>query len=330
MIFKICLIGCGAHSSGVHGPSLKKYAAMNPQAILAACCDMDAVKAAEYSQKFGFMKNYTGFEKMLDDECPSVVSVVTPVKATFDVVSKVMKRGYPVILEKPPGIDAREARELLAISRQYNIPNRVAFNRRFMPIVRKLKQLMYENLRPGSIQNIEYYVGRFNRKDSDFSTTAIHGIDTVRFIMDCNYSHVKFFYQEFPELGQGVANIHMYCTFENGAAANIHFCPVSGAMIERVRIDALDNTFFLEMPMHNSYDSSGRLTHIQRNCVITDLTGKEISDGEEAYEAGGFYYENASFFDMLISGQNPQEIATAVQSVEVAECIRKRLPEYKA
>ena len=329
MIFKICLIGCGNHSSNVHGPSFKKYASLNPQAILGACCDIEESKAAEYSQEFGFMKYYSDFEKMLDDETPNVVCVVTPVEATFDIASKVMKRGYPIILEKPPGKDTREARELLSISKQYNIPNRVAFNRRFMPLVRKLKQLMHENLKTGTIQNLEYYMGRFNRTDPDFSTTAIHGIDAVRFIMDCNYTHVRFFYQEFPESGHGVANIYMYCTFENGATANIHFCPVSGAGIERVRIDALDNTFFLQMPTQNSYDSPGRLTHMQRDCVVADLTGKKISDGEESFEVGGFYYENASFFDSLISGQNPQEIAAAVQSVEVAECIRKKLPEYK-
>lgn len=245
ILFKICIIGCGSHSSGVHGPSLREYAGLNPQAALAACCDMNAAKAAEYSREFGFMKSYSDFEKMLDDEKPDAVSIVTPVEATFGVVSKVMKKGYPVIFEKPPGRDSREVRELLSISRQCDIPNRVAFNRRFMPLVRKLKEMMDENLKPGTIQNIEYHMGRVNRIDPDFSTTAIHGIDAVRYIMDSAYKHIRFFYQEFPELGQGVANIYMHCTFENGAAASINFCPVSGTTDERVRIDALDNTFLL-------------------------------------------------------------------------------------
>lgn len=327
-MFKICIIGCGNHSSGVHGPSLKKYAGLNPQVTLAACCDTDVSKAAEYSRKFGFIEYYSDFEKMLEVEKSDAVCVVTPVDATFGVVSKVMKSGFPVLLEKPPGKDGQEVRELLSISKQYNIPNRVAFNRRFMPIVRKLKQMMDENLKPGTIQNIEYHMGRFNRRDPDFSTTAIHGIDAVRYIMDSDYRYVKFFYHEFPELGHGVANIYMYCTFENGAAANINFCPVSGTTDERIRIDALDNTFLLYMPFRDSYDLSGKLVYMRKNCVIAELTGKEVSDGDEPFETGGFYYENASFFDLLISGQKPQEIETTIQSVEVAECIRKRLPEY--
>lgn len=68
---------------------------------------------------------------------------------------------------------------------------------------------------------------------------------------------------------------------------------------------------------------------MQHNRVTSELTGKEISDGDGTFETGGFYYENASFFDLLISEQKPQKIETAVQSVEVAERIRKRLPEYK-
>lgn len=329
-MFKICLIGCGNHSSKVHGPSLRKYAGMNQEALLAACCDMNEARAAKYSEEFGFAANYSDFNIMLDEEKPDVVCVVTPVEATFGIVSKVMKRGFAVLLEKPPGKDGQEVRELLSISKRYNIPNRVAFNRRFMPLVRKLKQMMNENIKPGTIQNIEYQMERYNRTDPDFSTTAIHGIDAVRYIMDCDYKHIKFFYQELPELGFNVANVHMYCTFENGANANLHFCPVSGAVNERASINAMDNTFFLQMPMRNCYDWPGKLVHIKQNCVAAELSGKEISDGEEPFETGGFYYENASFFDLLISGQKPQEIETTVQSVEVAECIRKRLPEYEA
>lgn len=102
-MFKICIIGCGVQSSRVHGPSLRKYAGLTPQAVLAASCDMDGSKAAEYSRKFGFMKYYSDFVKMLDYEKPDAVFIVTPIEATFGVVSKVMKKGYLVIFKKPPG-----------------------------------------------------------------------------------------------------------------------------------------------------------------------------------------------------------------------------------
>ncbi|HBR32332.1 MAG TPA: hypothetical protein DD733_09645, partial [Clostridiales bacterium] len=99
---------------------------------------MNEARAAKYSEEFGFAANYSDFNIMLDEEKPDVVCVVTPVEATFGIVSKVMKRGFAVLLEKPPGKDGQEVRELLSISKRYNIPNRVAFNRRFMPLVRKL------------------------------------------------------------------------------------------------------------------------------------------------------------------------------------------------
>lgn len=67
---------------------------------------------------------------------------------------------------------------------------------------------------------------------------------------------------------------------------------------------------------------------IRKNCVIVDLTGKEVSDGDEPFETSGIYYENASFFDLLISGQKLHEIEKAIQSVGIAECISKSLPGY--
>ena len=42
---------------------------------------------------------------------------------------------------------------------------------------------------------------RVDRRDPDFSVTAIHGIDAVRFLARSDYAHVRFRYQEHPTSG---------------------------------------------------------------------------------------------------------------------------------
>jgi hypothetical protein len=52
-------------------------------------------------------------------------------------------------------------------------------------------------------------------------------------------------------------------------------------------------------------------------------------DGAEFYISNGFYHENRDFFESVRAGRVPEHgLATAIQSVAVAECIRKRAGEF--
>ena len=53
-----------------------------------------------------------------------------------------MRMGVPLMLEKPPGANAEEARRLVQVQQETGVPHRVAFNRRYMPQLRKVEDLM--------------------------------------------------------------------------------------------------------------------------------------------------------------------------------------------
>lgn len=107
---------------------------------------------------------------------------------------------------------------------------------------------MAEDLPPGELQHLQYDFYRVGRTDADFSTTAIHGIDAARFLAGSAYSRIAFHYRELPELGPTTANILLDCTFVSGVTAQICFLPVSGAVIERATLHALDRIYFLRLP----------------------------------------------------------------------------------
>ena len=330
MSFKICTIGCGSISSMVHGPSYKKYALTYPDVELTACCDLDEEKAALYKETFKFSRYYTDFIVMLDKEKPDAVCLIVPEKLTASMSIKIMERGYPVIMEKPPGLDRNETMGIIRAAEKYNIPNQIAFNRRYTPLVKKLKGILGESFKPEELHNIRYDLFRVKRMDEDFAATAIHGIDTVKFLAGSNYRNIRFEYQEFYELGPNVANIFLYCEFESGTRAQLNFCPVTGVTFERATINAFNNTFLLELPIWCGLDSPGRLLHILNNEIIETFTGNDVSDGTEMFENNGFYAENVSFFDDIREGRKPEgDVISALQSVEVADFIRKRKNEYR-
>lgn len=329
MSFKICSIGCGTIATGYHGPSYARYAAIHPDTELAACCDTDEAKAIEFRNRFGFARHYTDLVSMLEAEKPDAVCLIVPEPLTCELSCEILKMGYPLLMEKPPGRTTEEIDRMIAAAHASDAATQVAFNRRYAPLVRELRRLLAKTFQPSDIQHVRYDFTRVGRTDVNFSWTAIHGIDTARFIAGSDYQHIRFHYQEFPDLGPKTANIFMDCTFTSGATAHLDFCPVAGVVVERATVYAYDNTFFLNVPVWGAVDSPGLLQHFKKGELEQDIVGTDVCGGSESVELMGFYAENASFFDALREGRRPTgDLRDARQSVEIAQCIGERRSEY--
>lgn len=331
MAFRVCVIGCGSLSTSAHGPALRRYAGQHGEVVLAACCDLDPARAERYRAAFGFERGYTDFREMLRRERPDAVCLMAPVDRTCELSCAVLDMGFPLLMEKPPGLNRSECLAMIAAAEKAGVPNQVAFNRRYAPLVCGLKARLEAAFQPVDIQDIRYDFFRVNRRDADFATTAIHGIDTVRFLAGAPYRRVRFGYHELPALGPTVANLHMDCEMVSGATAHLHFCPVTGVIVERATVALFDHTFFVHIPIWKAFDSPGRLQHLVRGELVEDVDGGTIEGAEEMYMASGFYGENASFLDDLRAGRRPAgDIRSGLQSVEIADAIRQRLPVYEA
>ena len=267
---------------------------------------------------------------MLDAERPDAVVVVVPVERTAAVGSMVLERGLPLLLEKPPGATVPEVDRLIAAAEGGGrpVPHQVAFNRRFAPLVRELRRRIEE---AGPLQHLHYEMTRVERRDPDFSTTAIHGLDAVRYLAGCDYAEARFRYRELPGLGPGVANILVDAVMASGATAHLAFCPVAGVLVERAVAHAHGHSLFLNVPMWSGVDSPGRLWHYAGGRLAAEVGGEEVGDGTALFELGGFYRETVAFLDALAAGRLPSPgLREARQSVEIAERVRHRAAEYRA
>jgi predicted dehydrogenase len=330
---KLCLVGCGDHAQSSHGPAQAKYAAAHPELVLAACCDTVEARADAFRARFGFRRAYGDAERMLDAEAPDAVVVVVPETATVAVAEGVLRRGLPLLVEKPPGRTAAEVDRLVAAADRGRdgrpVLHQVALNRRYVPLVAELRRRLAALGSEVPIQHVHYEMTRIDRRDADFSITAIHGIDTVRHLAGSDYAHVRFRYQELPALGGGVANIFMDAVMASGATAHLAFCPVAGVSVERATVHARGDTFFLHVPMWGAYDSPGQLVHLHDGRVAARVGGDALTPGAKPFELGGFLAELDAFLGALARGALPSpSLREARQSVVVADHIRLRSPEY--
>jgi myo-inositol 2-dehydrogenase/D-chiro-inositol 1-dehydrogenase len=169
---------------------------------------------------------------------------------------------------------------------------------------------------------------RVDRRDPDFSLTAIHGIDTVRHLARCDYHDIFFRYQDVPGAGPGVANIFLDATLLGGAVASLEFLPVSGVAMERITVVTDGATWVLGMPI-GGVDGDGWLRRYSRGVLEWETSGPAVAGSLAPEVLGGFAEESAGFFDALRSGQRPAaDFGTARQSVVVAQCIRERRSRF--
>jgi predicted dehydrogenase len=327
---RLCQVGCGEHARVAHGPSQARLARERTDLVLAGCCDVDAARAESFRRDFGHARAFTDVATMLEAERPDAVVVVVPVERTPAVASQVLERGLPLLLEKPPGEAAADVDRLILAAERggHVVPHQVAFNRRFVPLVQELRRRIEA---AGSLQHVHYEMTRVERRDPDFSTTAIHGLDAVRYLSGCDYAEARIRYREMPELGRGVANVLVDAVMASGATAHLAFCPVAGVLVERATVHAHGHTLFLRLPMWSGVDSPGRLSHFAAGRLAEDITGDHCGDGTALHELGGFYRETVAFLDAVAEGRPPSpSLRESRQSVAIAEAVRRRAPEYRA
>jgi len=265
--------------------------------------------------------------KMLDAERPDAVSLVVPVERTGELAGLILEWGFPLLLEKPPGRTVAEVDRMIAAAG--GIVHQVAFNRRFAPLVRELKRRLDDVGSP--LQHVRYEMARVDRRDPDFSTTAIHGVDAVRFLAGSDYAEVRFRYQPLAGVGPGVVNVFLDAVMESGVTAQLGFCPLAGVVVERATLHARDHTFELHLGIWDSVDAPGRVRHFEHGRLHREVAGDSVAERDAPFVHGGFYGEYESFLVALREGRPPSpSLEEARQSVAVMECMRERRNEYHA
>ena len=320
MTFRIAIIGCGWVSNACHGPAYKIYSMQHPDVELAACCDVDAEKAEKFRIQFGFRKSYRDHRVMLDVERPDAVCLNVPEPLICPLGCSILEAGFPLLCEKPPGLCLEETDRLIASARKGRAIHQVAFNRRYTPLINELKRRL--NQRP--IDYIQYDLHRFGRLKKDFSTTAIHAIDVVRYLLNSDYQDVRFHYLE-PNPGR--LSYILEGTLVCGTMFRICAFPTSGVAVERATVLAPDSAWYLACNI--GFDTPGWLRYYESGKLIEEINGADLSGTEEDYILNGFFAEDVAFFEAVRSGeQTESDFVSARQSVEIMQCLRERRSDF--
>lgn len=329
MTFKIAVIGCGWVSMDCHGPAYARYARTHPGVELTACCDLDAQRAAAFSERFGFLHAYTHYKEMLQADKPDAVCLNVPPEAVCSIGCAILDQGYPLLCEKPPGISVAEVDSLIVSAHRSGAIHQVAFNRRFMPLVTELKEQLRlkKQLTGQPVQALETEMARYRRLEADFTTTAVHAVDLARFLLDSDYTEVGFRYTTHEVSAQPVTSYLLDGEMACGAIVRLGIYPASGMNVERVMVYCADQAF--ELACSNGLDAPGWLRRYQENRLADEINGAQLAGSDDSYILNGFYSEDEAFFDAVQAGCQPRDdLVSARQSVAIMQVMRERRKRY--
>ncbi len=120
---KIAIVGTGNIFDTVHYPNFSKYSDTHE---IVAVVDTLSDRAELVSKKYNISHFYTSTEEMVKECKPDIVSVCVPNKFHYETVMQALRGGAHVICEKPPAINANEAKEMMELAEQKNLV--LAFN----------------------------------------------------------------------------------------------------------------------------------------------------------------------------------------------------------
>jgi myo-inositol 2-dehydrogenase / D-chiro-inositol 1-dehydrogenase len=316
---RFAVIGCGWITGAIHAPALAFYLREHPEMVPAACCDIDPVRAETVREKFGFLRAWSDVEAMLAVEPLDAVCLNVPPALTCELGCQVLRRGIPLLSEKPPGLTSDELERLITAAHEGGAAHMVAFNRRWMPLTLELRSRLGNR----QVEHVQYTLSRVARRDPDFSTTAVHAVDAVSFLAGSAYRRVEIRWREMPEEGGGVADFSLYGEMESGAQVEIAVTPLAGVSVERALVSARGWSVDLHCP--TGADGGGKLELYHEGQLEAALDGKQLAGGDEDWRLGGFYNEDAAFFDSLSAGRKPPDgLETARQVVAIMQAIRER------
>jgi predicted dehydrogenase len=109
---------------------------------VAAFCQRSKEAAQSVTREFSIPHVFTDYRDLLALEGLDAVSIATPPNLHYPIAAEAVARGLHVLCEKPLALNVEEAETMLARAEAAKRTHMTAFNFRFIPALRRMKELL--------------------------------------------------------------------------------------------------------------------------------------------------------------------------------------------
>jgi predicted dehydrogenase len=303
------VLGAGEWACTYHLPALKSLE-RELSIEITGIWNRSGGKAVAAARRFGIPRVYADLEELVTDERPDCYILLVNSTALRELVRRLLPRRRPIFTEKPSGATHAEARELAGL---VDVPNLVAFNRRYMPINRRFKALA-ETIADPYYAECQFY--RSERVIEHFvRETGLHGINCMEYL--CGpIRRVRT--EKIPQPGVGTFQWFSQVEFESGLRGLLKFLPCSGSSLERYELHGRRISAYLHCPQTYTVDHPGRIIVHEQGRAAANLEDEPA----ELIVTAGFVEEYREFFHAVRTGApTVSTFRNAENCMAVAEAI---------
>jgi len=327
---KVAVIGAGGIARGVHLPSLSEM----DDVEIVAICDLVESRAQERAQQFGIPKTYVAYGQMLQEEQIDAVFCLVEPGNMFHVAWNALDAGYDTFCEKPPGICSYQTESLARKADEAGKKLMVGFNRRFIPAVRKVKEVVDARTAVTQVEGCFYKFGQgaFDKGSLPaFTSDTVHAVDLMRWLAGAeSLSQVALVAAQYGD--SPVENAwNGVCRFDNGVTGIIKANYRVGGRVHHFQMHGEGVSAFIDLGFGGPVADARVLVHEgeERYSLASagaadegymDISGEELAGTTDFHRYYGYYQEDRHFIDCVKSGATPESsIAEAVASMKMTE-----------
>lgn len=287
---------------------------------VAAIASRDLNKAQAAAKRFGITKAYGSYEELLAD--PGVDVIYNPMPNHLHVPwsIKALEAGKHVLCEKPIGLNAAEAQQLLDVSKKYPKQKVMeGFMYRHHPQWHRAKQLV-EDGEIGELRTIQSFFSYFNADPKNIRNQADIGGGGLMDIGCYNISLSRYIFGEEPRRALGILEFDPNFKTDRIASGILDFgrgtstftCSTQLASYQRVNILGAEGRIEIEIPFNAPPD---------RPCKMWHQTKDRIEEIE--FEICDQYTIEGDLFSLAVINDTPvpTPLEDAVANMKAIEAV---------
>ncbi len=276
----------------------------------------DADRAAAFAAEHGIGRSYGSYAELYADPEVDVVYIATTHGQHRDQAIDALNAGKPVLVEKAFTLNAREAREVIAVARERGLFAMEGMWMRLHPMVREAQRLVAEG-RIGEVTGVRADLSRLFPYDPTHRLYDLAVGGGALLDLGVYPTHFAWLFLGHPDTVQVTGSlaptgsdvtVAMQWGYEDGRVGQI-FCSAAGPSPYTALITGTKGWIRLETRIHRA---TGLTVHTE--------AGDELIPAPPEV-GGGFHYEIAEVADCLRAGKLESAFVPLDETVEILEVL---------
>lgn len=310
--FRLALVGAGAWARRMHVPAVQRLQKAG-RVVCVGVADIDPGRATEVGRMLQ-APAFADLDRLLREARMDGIALLVSPPAMASVIRRVVQERIPFLCEKPPAPDRATQEDL--IGQVGDLFHVVGYNRRFAPYLQRAMAWMEGHPR----QLVCGHFMRSGRYDADFSSTAVHPLDTLLWMAQDDLAEARL---EFVRAGQA-RNAFLTGWTRRGIRIHLEVCPDTALAVEHYEMAGPTRAVRVAFPYCDTTDFPGGVELFEQKRRVGTFSAASLGVlPEDADVLNGILAEYEALIALVRGGRSsPATLASTLPARQLADAWR--------